>query len=61
MKLRPVTKLNKRNKTTMAITSKNGDNVMSKNYDVAVIFPIYGQFEAIKKLENLHFHLSYKK
>ena len=57
MKLRPFTKLNKRNKTT----SKNDDNVMSENYDVAVIFPIYGQFEAIKKLENLHFHLSYKK
>ena len=57
MKLRPVTKLNKTNKTT----SKNDDNVMSENYDVAVIFPIYGQFEAIKKLENLHFHLSYKK
>ena len=58
MKLRPFTKLNKRNKTT----SKNDDNVMSENYDVAVIFPIYGQFEAIaSKLENLHFHLSYKK
>ena len=57
MKLRPVTKLNKRNKTT----SKNDDNVMSENYDVAVIFPIYGQFEAIKKLEKLYFHLSSKK
>ena len=37
MKLGPVTKLDKRNKT-----SKNIDNdVMSANCDVIVIFPIY--------------------
>ena len=46
MKLGPVTKFNKKNKTT----SKNfGDNVMLANYDVIVIFPIYGQFGAIWK------------
>ena len=46
MKLGPVTKLNKRNKTT----SKNFDNnVMSKNCDVIAIFSIYGQFGAIWK------------
>ena len=46
MKLRPVTKLDNRNKTT----SKTFDNnVMSANCDVIVIFPIYGQFGAIRK------------
>ena len=44
MKLGSVTKLDKRNKAT----SKNdGDNVMSENYDVIFIFPIYEQFGAI--------------
>ena len=46
MKLGPVTKLDKRNKTT----SKQFDNdVMSKNCDVIAIFLIYGQFGAIWK------------
>ena len=46
MKLGPVTKLDKGNKTA----SKKFDNdVMSKNCDVVGIFPIYGQFEAIRK------------
>ena len=46
MKLGPVTQLDKRNK----IPSKNiDDDVMSKNYDIVVIFPIYGQFGAIRK------------
>ena len=46
MKLGPVTKLDERNK----ITSKNIDDyVMSTNCDVIVIFPIYGQFGAIRK------------
>ena len=46
MKLGPVTNLYKRNKTT----SKNiNDNVISENCDVIVIFPIIGQFEAIRK------------
>ena len=46
MKLGPVTKLDKRNKTT----SKKFDNdVMSENCDVIVIFSIYGQFGATWK------------
>ena len=44
MKLGPVTKLDNRNKTT----SKKFDvELMSKNYDVIVIFRIFGQFGAI--------------
>ena len=47
MKLGPVTKIDKRDKTT----SKNlDDNVMSENCDVIAIIPIYGQFGAIRKL-----------
>ena len=46
MKLGPVTKLGKKTKTT---TKKFDDNVMSENYDVIFIFPIYGQYEAIGK------------
>ena len=46
MKLGPVTKLDKKNKTT---SKKFDDEVMSANWDVIVIFPIYGQFEAIQK------------
>ena len=46
MKLGPVTKLDKRNKTT---SKKFDDDIISANYDVAVIFPIYGQFGAIRK------------
>ena len=38
MKLRPVTKLDKKNKTTSKILY---DDVMSANCDVIVIFPIY--------------------
>ena len=46
MKLRPVTKLDSRNKTM----SKNIDSgVMSANCDVTDIFLIYGQFGAIWK------------
>ena len=44
MKLGTVTKLDKRNKS-----KKNYDDVMSQNCDVIVIFPIYGQFGAIRK------------
>ena len=43
MKLRPVTKLDKRNKKT---SKKFNDDVMSENCDAIVIFPIYGQFGA---------------
>ena len=46
MKLGPVTKLDKRNKTT---TKKFDDEVMSANCDVITIFSIYGQFAAIRK------------
>ena len=46
MKLGPVTKPNKKNKTT---SKKIDDGIISENYDVTVIFLIYGQFEAIRK------------
>ena len=49
MKLGPVTKLDKRNKTT---PKKFDDIVMSANCDVIVIFPIYGQFGAVRKLDS---------
>ena len=46
MNLGPVTKLDKRNKTT----SKNFDiDIMSENYDVIVIFRIFGQLGAIRR------------
>ena len=45
MKLEPVTKLYKRNKTTV---KKFDDDVMSESCDITVIFPIYGQFGAIR-------------
>ena len=46
MKLGPVDIIDKRNKTNVR---KFDDDVMSANYDVIVIFPIYGQFGAIWK------------
>ena len=49
MKLGPVTKLDKRNKTT---SKKFDDDVMSKHCDVIAIFSIYGQFGAIWKLDS---------
>ena len=45
IKLGPVTKLDKRNKTT---SKKYDEDVMSANLDVIVIFPIYGQLGAIR-------------
>ena len=42
----PVTKHDKRNKTT---SKKIDDDAMSKNCDVIAIFLIYGQFRAIRK------------
>ena len=45
MKLEPVTKLYKRNKTTL---KKFDDDVMSASCDITVIFLIYGQFGAIR-------------
>ena len=49
MKLGPVTKFDKRNKTP---SKKFDDDIMSKYYDVIVIFLIYGQFEVIRKLNS---------
>ena len=46
MKLEPVTKLENRNKTT---SKKKGDDVIWENCDTIAIFPIYGQFGAIRK------------
>ena len=46
MKFGPVTKLDKKNKTT---SKKIDDEVMSANWDVIVIFPIHSQFGAIRK------------
>ena len=46
MKLGPVTTLDRRNKI---ILKKFDDDVMSANCDAIVIFPIYGQFGAIRK------------
>ena len=46
MKLGPVTKLHKKNKTT---SKKFDDDVMSENCNVIVILAIYGQFGAIQK------------
>ena len=49
MKLGSVTRLEKTNKTT----SKGFDyDVMSTNFDVIIIFLIYGQFGAIRKLDS---------
>ena len=51
MKLRPVTKPDKRNKTT----SKKFDvDFMSENCDVIVIFLIFGQFGAIRRPDSGH-------
>ena len=44
-----ITKFDKKNKTT---SKKFDDDVMSPNCDVIVIFPIYGQFGAIQKLDS---------
>ena len=49
MKLGPVPKLDKRN---TAMSKKAEDDVISANCDVIVIFPIYGQFGAIRKSDS---------
>ena len=51
IKLGPVTKFDKRNKKS---SKKFDDGVMSANCDVIVIFPIYGQFGAIRKPDSRH-------
>ena len=49
MKHGPLTKHDKRNKTTL----KRFDvDVMSKNYDVIVIFRNFGQFGAIQRVDS---------
>ena len=45
MKFGPVTKLDRRNTATL----KTGDDVMSKNCDVIVFFPIHDPIVAIQK------------
>ena len=49
MKHGPVSKLEKRNKT---MSKEIGDNIMSRNYDVIVTFPISGQFGVFWKRES---------
>ena len=49
MKFRPATKSDKRNKTT---SQKFEHGAMSANCDVIVIFPIYGQFGVIWKVDS---------
>ena len=51
MKLGPVTKLDKRNKTT---SKKIDDDVMSENCDVIFIFFIFGQFGAVQRPDSGH-------
>ena len=46
MKVGPITKPDKRNKT---MSKKIDNGVMRKNCDAIVIFPIYGKFGAIQK------------
>ena len=46
MKLSPVPKIDKRNKTT---SKKSDAGVISENCDVIAIFPIYNQLGAIRK------------
>ena len=49
LKLGPVTKLDKKNKAT---SKKFDDGFMSENCDIIIIFPIYDQFEAIRKVDS---------
>ena len=51
MDLGPVTKLDKRNRTTL---KKFGEDVMSENSDVIVIFRIFGQFGAVPRPHSGH-------
>ena len=51
MKLEPVTKLDKRNKTT---SKKLEDDVMSENCDFVVIFFIFSQFGAVQRPDSGH-------
>ena len=46
MKFGQETKLDKKNKTT---SRKFDNDFMSANCDIIVTFPVYGQFEAIRR------------
>ena len=46
MKIGPVPKIDKKNKTT---SKKIDDDVMTEKCDITAIFPIYVQFGAIRK------------
>ena len=49
MRLEPVTKLDKKNKTT---SKKIDGDVISINFDVILVFLIYGQSGAIRKTDS---------
>ena len=51
MKLGPVTKLDKRNKTT---SKKYDDDAMPENCDAIVIFRGFGQFGAVQRPDSGH-------
>ena len=51
MKLGPVTKLDKRNKT---MSKRIYVDVMSENYDAIVIFQIFGKWGAIRRPDPGH-------
>ena len=51
MKLGPVTKLEKKNKTT---SRKLDVDVMSENHDVIVIFRLFVQFGAVRRPDSGH-------
>ena len=52
MKLGPVTKTDKIDKKNKTASKKIDNDVISENCDVSFIFPIYGQFGAIRKLDS---------
>ena len=51
MKIGPVTKLDKRNTATL---KKADDDIMSANYEVIIVFLIYGKFGAILEPDSGH-------
>ena len=51
VELGPVTKFDKRNKTT---SKKSNIDIMSENCDVIVIFQIFGQFGAVRRPDSRH-------
>ena len=56
MKLRAVPKIDKTNTVTI---EESGDYVVLANCDVVVIFPVYGKFGAIRKLDSGHMVCNY--